>query len=102
MSKVKEHYYQELEAMAEAESADNECYCAPDIRGLDDLCSPCGQEIPDEVFNRLASELDDTMSEREFWSKMNEIEEFYEEHYMSPHVTEADDVEEYEPLAEAA
>lgn len=84
MGKMKEHYYVQLEALSE-------CSCSADIRAMDDLCSPCESQLPDEVINRMANELNDTQSEKEFWSKMNEIEEYYEEHYMSPHVTEAEE-----------
>ena len=89
MGKLKQHYHEELEAIANAQPVENECYCGPEINNLEELCSPCQREIPDEIINRMANELDEnTMSEREFWSKMNEIEEFYEEHYMQPYVTE--------------
>lgn len=98
MGKIKEFYFQEIEAMAQ-DSADAECCsCSADIRGLDDLCEPCQNEIPDEVINRMASELDDSLSEREFWSKLHEIEEYWIDNYVDTHVTERNEMEDMDFL----
>lgn len=94
MGKMKEHYYVQLEALSE-------CSCSADIRAMDDLCSPCESQLPDEVINRMANELDDAQSEKEFWSKMNEIEEYYIDNYVDSHVTTREENEDEEYLAVA-
>lgn len=99
MGKMKEHYYEQLEALAQSQG----CQCSADINGLDDLCPPCQNEIPDEVINRMANELNDEMSEKEFWSKMNEIEEYFIDNYVDTHVASRNEMEDMDiTLAEVA
>lgn len=98
MGKMKEYYFDQIEAMGNTE----ECACPANILALDDLCPPCESQIPDEVINRMANELNDSMSEKEFWSKMNEIEEYYIDHYVDTHVTDRNEMEDMDFFLEVA
>lgn len=97
MGKMKEYYFDLINVQPA------ECDCPAEITGLDQLCPPCENQIPDEVINRMANELDDeSMSEKEFWSKLNEIEEYYIDNYVDTHVTSRNEMEDMDiPLAVA-
>ena len=92
MSKMKEHYQDQIEAMNNAPMADDECLCIGPINSLEEVCDPCKQEyeqivvaqdepLPDNVINMMADQLQN-LDGKEFWTKMDEIEEYWEDNYL--------------------
>ena len=90
MGKMKEYYFDQLEAMADA-PIEGECYChAGPINSIEELCPECRAEfeewmaedmLPNNVINMMATELNHLDGD-EFYSKLNEIEEYYEDNYI--------------------
>ena len=92
MGKVKELYYDLIEAMDNAPMADDECLCVGPINSLEEVCDPCKAEyeqivvtqdepLPDNVINMMAFQLE-KLDGQEFWDKLGEIEEYYEDNYL--------------------
>jgi len=85
MGKIKQHYYEILSA----QSADDECYCTGTITSIEEVCPSCKteyeltqeQNLPEDVINIMANDLNQLEGE-EFWDKMNDIEEYFEDNYL--------------------
>lgn len=77
MSKTKNHYHEELEALTNAQMAD---YEGEEKESKDNVLD--FKPLPEEAIQVLANDLKDLEGD-DFWTKMQEIEEYYETHYMA-------------------
>lgn len=78
MSKTKRHYHEALEALADAQMADYEGEEKEESK--DNVLE--FKPLPEEAIQVLANDLKHLEGD-DFWIKMQEIEEYYETHYMA-------------------